>query len=92
VVWGHTLGDTEAGDDVPVLVICVPPILVPASAVLPAFTVSRVVVGEDVMAKQRTVPSCLRNRLSGSLDPPVILAWKHDCAGWPRHSLLTLAT
>jgi hypothetical protein len=92
VVWGHTLGDTEAGDDVPVLVICVPSILVPASAVLPAFTVSRVVVGEDVMAKQRTVPSCLRNRLSGSLDPPVILAWKHDCAGWPRHSLLTLAT
>ena len=54
-------------------------------------TVSRV-VGEDGMAKQRTVPSCLRNRLSGSLDPPVILAWKHDCAGWPRHCLSKLDT
>lgn len=48
--------------------------------------------GEGGMLKQRTVPSCLRARLSTSSDPPVILAWKHDCAGCPRHCLLKLDT
>lgn len=87
MVWGHKVGDMEAVSETPVPVICVPVIVVRASAVPPEFTVSSVVVGEDAMVKQRTTPSCLRNRLPGSLDPPVILAWKHDCAGWPRHCL-----
>ena len=86
MVWGQKV------DDTPVPVICVPVMLASATAVPPEFTVSSVVVGEDGMVKQRTVPSCLRNRLSGSLDPPVIFAWKHDCAGWPRHCLFKLDT
>ena len=92
VVWGQKVSDTEAEGETPVPVICVPVMLVSATAVPPELTVSSVVVGEDGMVKQRTVPSCLRKRLSGSLDPPVIFAWKHDCAGWPRHCLFKLDT
>lgn len=92
VVWGQKVGDPEAEGETPVPVICVPVVLVSATAVPPELTVSSVVVGEDGMVKQRTVPSCLRNRLSGSLDPPVIFAWKQDCAGWPRHCLFKLDT
>ena len=92
VVWGQRVGDSEAEGETPVPVICVPVMLASATAVPPEFTVPTVVVGEDGMVKQRTVPSCLRNRLSGSLDPPVIFAWKHDCAGWPRHCLFKLDT
>ncbi len=78
VVWGQKVGHPEAEGETPVPAICVPVMLVSATAVPPEFTVSSVVVGEDGMVKQRTVPSCLRNRLSGSLDPAVIFAWKHD--------------
>jgi hypothetical protein len=85
VVWDHKVGDTKAVGETPVLVISV-------SAVSPGFTVSSVVFGEDAMVKQRTAPSCLRNRLPGSLDPPIILACTHDCAGWPRHCLFKLDT
>ena len=78
VVWSQKVGGPEAEGETPVPVICVPVVLVSATAVPPEFTVSSVVVGEDGMVKQRTVPSCLRSRLSGSLDPAVIFAWKHD--------------
>jgi hypothetical protein len=71
--WANT--DLEV--ETVVVAICVP------SALPLAFTVFSD-VDKGAIVKQRTVPSCLRDKLSGSLDRPAILAWKHDFAELPK--------